>query len=202
MSLWISAFWSWLFLCSLRNGSFLSSCPVFFVVVVCLFVFWAYFILGFNVCFYQWSFHSNQSFFPEYTSKSPQLLPITHFRSCFCICRYLIPKSVLAHAAVTNMKLNANNRNLLSQSSGSQEVPDQVAGMAGFWCGALTGLQIATFSLDVPLAFPQCVPVGRGRDGQGASKERESMGVKTLSRVSSYRKTNPIASGSLAYDFI
>ena len=117
---------------------------------VCLF-FWAYIILGFNVCFYQWSFHSNQS---------------------FCICRCLIPKSVLAHVAVTNMKLKANNRNLLSRSSGSQQVPDQVASMVGFWCGPLIGFQMATFSLNAPLAFPQCVPMGRGRDGQGGSKGR------------------------------
>ena len=69
---------------------------------VCLGFFWAHIILGSNVCFYQWSFHSNQSFFQNTPQKSRQLLPITHFQSCFYICRYLIPKSVLVSSCCCN----------------------------------------------------------------------------------------------------
>ena len=54
----------------------------------------------------------------------------------------------------------------------------------------------------LPWPFLSVYPWEEGEMGRGAVKgEGESMGVKTLSRVS-YRKTNPVTSGSLAYDFI
>ena len=55
----------------------------------------------------------------------------------------------------------------------------------------------------LPWPFLSVYPWEEGETGRGAVKgEGESMGVKTLSRVSSCRKTNPVASGSLSYDFI